>query len=139
MRNIQHLRSAAMAEHSDGNRLPMFVPVDLAIKIRTAVQQALDERGLAERSVALREAVNILSPAEPGGRKFMPRYRELILFCEHAERDYKKKNQERGGRCCSCGYEGEKETSCKPRTDKTHCVHWWDGPTAAAEARAKGE
>lgn len=35
--------------------------------------------------------------------------------------------KEKDGRCCTCGYEGEKETPCKKREDKTHCVHWWDG------------
>ncbi len=35
--------------------------------------------------------------------------------------------KEKDGRCCSCGYEGEKETPCKKREDKTHCEHWWDG------------
>jgi hypothetical protein len=33
-----------------------------------------------------------------------------------------------GGRCCSCGYDGEAETPCEKREDETHCDHWWDGP-----------
>jgi hypothetical protein len=34
------------------------------------------------------------------------------------------------GVCCSCNYSGFEETECPARTDKTHCVHWWDGPDA---------
>ena len=34
----------------------------------------------------------------------------------------------KAGRCCCCGYEGQEETECPKRQDKTHCVHWWDGP-----------
>ena len=26
---------------------------------------------------------------------------------------------------CGCGYNGEKETPCPKREDKTHCVCWW--------------
>jgi len=33
-----------------------------------------------------------------------------------------------GGRCCTCGYDGEDETPCPLRVDATHCEHWWDGP-----------
>ncbi len=36
------------------------------------------------------------------------------------------------GRCCSCGYNGAEETLCHERTDRTHCVHWWDAEDAAA-------
>ena len=32
-----------------------------------------------------------------------------------------------GGTCCSCGYDGQEETECPKRADRTHCVHWWDG------------
>lgn len=35
--------------------------------------------------------------------------------------------EEKPGRCCSCGYEGEKETKCPTRADEVHCEHWWDG------------
>jgi len=35
----------------------------------------------------------------------------------------------RDGQCCSCQYEGTEETACERRDDKTHCVHWWDGPS----------
>lgn len=40
------------------------------------------------------------------------------------------------GVCCSCGYDGQRETECKQRDDRTHCEHWWDGP--AAQARKEG-
>jgi hypothetical protein len=37
----------------------------------------------------------------------------------------------KGGRCCTCGYDGPDETPCLSREDRTHCVHWWDGPDEA--------
>lgn len=46
-----------------------------------------------------------------------------------------------GGRCCSCGYEGEEGTPCPVQEDGTHCEHWWDGPeetTPCARAPAQG-
>lgn len=36
------------------------------------------------------------------------------------------------GQCCECLYAGERETPCPYRLDKTHCVHWWDGPDESA-------
>lgn len=33
----------------------------------------------------------------------------------------------RDGVCCDCGYDGQEETPCPKRDDRTHCVHWWDG------------
>jgi len=42
------------------------------------------------------------------------------------------------GVCCSCGYAGEDETLCLSREDRTHCVHWWDGPDDTTEARDNG-
>ena len=38
------------------------------------------------------------------------------------------KTYPKNGRCCCCGYEGAQETECPNRNDKTHCVHWEDGP-----------
>lgn len=38
----------------------------------------------------------------------------------------------RDGVCCSCGYDGDEDTPCLNRTDRVHCVHWWDGPTTEA-------
>jgi hypothetical protein len=32
------------------------------------------------------------------------------------------------GTCCYCGYNGTVETPCEESPDKSHCVHWWDGP-----------
>ena len=32
------------------------------------------------------------------------------------------------GVCCNCGFSGEEETVCPAREDKTHCVHWFEGP-----------
>ena len=34
------------------------------------------------------------------------------------------------GVCCDCHYGGEDETPCAAREDGTHCVHWWEGPSA---------
>jgi hypothetical protein len=44
----------------------------------------------------------------------------------------KTKGHAEDGRCCSCGYGGEKETPCKKRTDRTHCIHWWESPCCGA-------
>ncbi len=40
----------------------------------------------------------------------------------------KQSNLRISGKCCDCGYIGEKETKCPNREDKTHCECWWDGP-----------
>lgn len=39
-----------------------------------------------------------------------------------------KKNCAIDGVCCACLYQGEDETPCYAREDRTHCVHWWEGP-----------
>lgn len=38
------------------------------------------------------------------------------------------------GTCCSCSYAGSDETTCQQRRDRTHCVHWWDGPDSGQDA-----
>jgi hypothetical protein len=38
----------------------------------------------------------------------------------------------KNGVCCSCGFSGEEETECSVRPDRTHCVHWWEGPDSPA-------
>lgn len=46
------------------------------------------------------------------------------------------------GVCCTCGYHGTEETPCPSRSDKTHCVHWWEGDgevTPPASAPGSGE
>ena len=30
------------------------------------------------------------------------------------------------GVCCACGYDGDEETACMEREDKTHCVHYYE-------------